>query len=51
MRTLVFSALLLPLMILSQTPKLVVGVVVDQMCYDYLYRFNIIFKKMVLSGF
>jgi predicted AlkP superfamily pyrophosphatase or phosphodiesterase len=40
MRTLVFFAYFLPLIILAQTPKLVVGVVVDQMCYDYLYRFQ-----------
>jgi predicted AlkP superfamily pyrophosphatase or phosphodiesterase len=40
MRTLVFFACFLPLIILAQTPKLVVGVVVDQMCYDYLYRFQ-----------
>ena len=45
MRTLIFSTFLLPLMILSQTPKLVVGVVVDQMCYDYLYRFQHHFQK------
>ncbi|MFM7006216.1 MAG: alkaline phosphatase family protein [Flavobacteriales bacterium] len=24
----------------SKTPKIVVGVVIDQMCYDYLYRFE-----------
>jgi predicted AlkP superfamily pyrophosphatase or phosphodiesterase len=29
----------------QQQPKLVVGVVVDQMCYDYLYRFNEQFGK------
>ncbi len=45
MRTLIFSTFLLPLMIFSQTPKLVVGVVVDQMCYDYLYRFQHHFQK------
>ncbi len=35
--------LLLPFSIYSQvkqSPKLVVGIVVDQMCYDYLYRFE-----------
>lgn len=29
----------------QQQPKLVVGVVVDQMCYDYLFRFNEQFGK------
>ena len=29
----------------GQTPKLVVGIVVDQMCYDYLYRFDHNFSK------
>lgn len=29
----------------QQQPKLVVGVVVDQMCYDYLYRFQDHFGK------
>ena len=32
----------------SQSPKLVVGIVVDQMCYDYLYRFQ---EKFSDSGF
>ena len=27
-----------------QRPKLVVGIVVDQMRWDYLYRFNPLFK-------
>ena len=45
MRTLVFLAYFLPVMILAQTPKLVVGIVVDQMCYDYLYRFQHHFQK------
>lgn len=36
-------------------PKLVVGIVVDQMCYDYLYRFNSKFgengfKKLMKNG-
>ena len=33
----------LPISLTAQvkdTPKLVVGIVVDQMCYDYLYRFE-----------
>lgn len=29
----------------KETPKLVVGIVVDQMCYDYLYRFYPQFGK------
>jgi predicted AlkP superfamily pyrophosphatase or phosphodiesterase len=29
----------------GQTPKLIVGIVVDQMCYDYLYRFDHNFSK------
>jgi predicted AlkP superfamily pyrophosphatase or phosphodiesterase len=32
----------------NQVPKLVVSIVVDQMCYDYLYRFE---KKFSKSGF
>lgn len=32
----------------SQTPKLVVGIVVDQMTYEYLYRFE---KKLGKDGF
>jgi hypothetical protein len=31
--------------LLAQKPKLVVGVVVDQMCYEYLYRFQHRFSK------
>lgn len=30
---------------LSERPKLVVGIVVDQMCYDYLYRFEDNYSK------
>ena len=29
----------------QQSPKLVVGIVVDQMCYDYLYRYADKFSK------
>ena len=29
----------------AKSPKLVVGIVVDQMCYDYLYRFQARFGK------
>lgn len=32
----------------SETPKLVVGIVVDQMCYEYLYRF---YDKFSDGGF
>lgn len=32
----------------TKPPKLVVGIVVDQMCYDYLYRFN---SKYGTGGF
>jgi predicted AlkP superfamily pyrophosphatase or phosphodiesterase len=32
---------------ISERPKLVVGIVVDQMCYDYLYRFE---KKYCKDG-
>ena len=39
----------------DDSPKLVVGIVVDQMCYDYLYRFyekfgNDGFKKLMEKG-
>ncbi len=39
----------------SKSPKLVVGIVVDQMRYDYLYRFNSLyseegFKKLIKDG-
>ena len=40
MKELRFILLLIPVIIFGQSPKLVVGVVVDQMCYDYLYRFQ-----------
>lgn len=36
---------LFPLLFWGQKPKLVVGIVVDQMCYDYLYRFEHHFGK------
>ncbi len=32
----------------AQTPKLIVGVVVDQMCYDYLYRYQ---PNFIRKGF
>jgi predicted AlkP superfamily pyrophosphatase or phosphodiesterase len=39
----------------NKAPKLIVGIVVDQMCYDYLYRFEpkfgeTGFKKMMSKG-
>jgi predicted AlkP superfamily pyrophosphatase or phosphodiesterase len=40
-----------------QRPKLVVGIVIDQMRWDYLYRFNALFsanggfKRMMGEGF
>ena len=39
----------------KKVPKLVVGIVIDQMCYDYLYRFeqkfsNTGFKKLMIKG-
>lgn len=40
--------LLFPFTLLAQvkeSPKLVVGIVVDQMCYDYLYRFEAKYGK------
>jgi hypothetical protein len=35
----------------AQTPKLIVGVVVDQMCYDYLYRYQPNFIKKGFNRF
>jgi len=32
----------------SKTPKLIVGIVIDQMCYEYLYRYQ---EKFGKSGF
>ena len=40
MKTGWFIFLLIPTILFGQSPKIVVGVVVDQMCYDYLYRFQ-----------
>lgn len=40
MKELRFILLFIPVIIFGQSPKIVVGVVVDQMCYDYLYRFQ-----------
>tara|TARA_Y100000589_G_scaffold162041_1_gene153958 strand:- start:20196 stop:21833 length:1638 start_codon:yes stop_codon:yes gene_type:complete len=38
------------------SPKLVVGIVIDQMCYDYIYRYSNKFcdkgfKELILNGF
>lgn len=54
----VFSTLIFSHKVLAQqnsTPKLVVGIVVDQMCYDYLYRYYAKFsengfKKLMKNG-
>lgn len=57
MRKLFFSFLLiLPLISSAQKPKLVVGIVVDQMRYDYLTRFwdrfgDDGFKKLINNGY
>lgn len=40
LNTVLFSILSTVLFSQSDTPKLVVGIVVDQMCYEYLYRFQ-----------
>jgi len=40
MKELRFILLFIPVIIFGQSPNIVVGVVVDQMCYDYLYRFQ-----------
>lgn len=45
MRLLVSACCLIALAAFGQQPKLVVGIVVDQMCYDYLYRFQPHFGK------
>ena len=34
----------------KESPKIVIGIVVDQMCYDYLYRFEKIIQKMALKN-
>ena len=40
MNRLLYLLCLIPSLYVSQKPKLVVGIVVDQMCYEYLYRFQ-----------
>ena len=57
-KKLFFLLVFLPLGVKSQensTPKLIVGIVIDQMCYDYLYRFESKFsengfKKLMKGG-
>jgi len=49
-------SIVLPATILAQSPKLLVGIVIDQMRYDYLYRFwdkysEKGFKKLLQQGF
>lgn len=55
MRKLLILMLSLPFIAEAQNPKLVVGIVVDQMCYDYLQRFdhhfgNIGFQRFLQKG-
>lgn len=55
-RTLFLSILVLPCILFAQMPKLVVGIVVDQMRYDYLYRYTQKygdggFKRLLKNGF
>ena len=52
-----FTLLMLSFSLSSQknTPKIIVGIVIDQMCYDYLYRFQNNFsengfKKLMRKG-
>jgi len=45
MRLIASACCLIAFASLGQQPKLVVGIVVDQMCYDYLYRFQPHFGK------
>ena len=40
MRRIFILFFLIPIVFRAQGPKLAVGIVVDQMCYDYLERFN-----------
>lgn len=44
----ILSSFLLSFTLFGQAPKLMVGIVVDQMCYDYLHRFE---KKFGKNGF
>jgi Type I phosphodiesterase / nucleotide pyrophosphatase len=53
---LLFCSFLLAATSFAQTPKLVVGLVIDQMRWDYLYRFNSLygnngFKRLLNQGF
>ncbi len=57
-RILIVALLLIPTFVSAQqphSPKLVVGIVVDQMCYEYLYRYQAKFsedgfKKLMTQG-
>ena len=57
MKKILVALLLLPIMAFSQArPKVVIGIVVDQMRYDYLYKFNSLysengFKRLLSGGF
>ncbi|MFM7594714.1 MAG: alkaline phosphatase family protein [Flavobacteriales bacterium] len=51
MKRIGFFVLLLPVLVFGQAPKIVVGVVVDQMCYDYLYRFRHHFESNGFNRF
>ncbi|MBM3161197.1 MAG: alkaline phosphatase family protein [Bacteroidetes bacterium] len=46
-----FSMLLLIVNVSAQKPKLVVGIVIDQMCYEYLYRYQPNFSKNGFNRF
>lgn len=55
MRCCVILCCLISLSLNAQNPKLVVGIVVDQMCYDYLERFdsnfgNVGFQRFLQKG-
>ena len=51
MRSAFIILLFSPTFLFGQAPKLVVGIVVDQMCYDYLYRFQNHFGKNGFNRF
>ncbi len=56
MKKIIFSLLIIPFFTAAQKPKLVVGIVVDQMRYDYLTRFwdrygDNGFKKLINNGY
>lgn len=56
MKKIIFSLFIIPFFATAQKPKLVVGIVVDQMRYDYLTRFwdrygEDGFKKLINNGY